>query len=264
MEIKKLKIKGSEPNVYHCDIDKNLRPGAAFGPIVRDIYLFECNTDGYGTVVINGKSFPLKPRTCYILLPGDTVTQICDTKQPREGIYFTASGTRIGEALSRAGITSETPFAPPELFDRIVREAKKIYESLDDDSLGAKYRRTACIYEILGALTEKKPITDKTHWVNRAIAIFETDYHLKITVAEVATRLGFERTYFSVMFKEHTGISPHAYLTSLRISRAQKLLAESGYSVSDAAEAVGLDPRNFSRLFKKETGEYPRSYKNKL
>ena len=261
MEAKKFKIKGSEPNVYHCDIDKNLRPGATFGPIVRDIYLFECNTGGYGTVIINGKKFPLAPRMCYILLPGDTVTQISDTKQAREGIYFTASGTRIGEALARAGITSENPFAPPEIFDKIVAEATKIYQSLDDNSLGAKYRRTACIYEILAALTDKKPITDKAHWVNRVIAIFETDYPMKITVADVAARLGFERTYFSVMFKEQTGVSPHAYLTSLRISRAQRLLAESGYSVSDAAEAVGLDPRNFSRLFKKETGEYPKSYK---
>ena len=194
MELKKYKIKGSEPNVYHCDIDENLIPGATFGPIVRDIYLFECNTGGYGKVIINGKEFALSPRVCYILGPGDTVTHVCDDKHPREGIYFTASGSRIGEALAHAGITSESPFAPPELFDKIVSEVRKIYDTLDDDSLGAKYRRTASIYEILGALTAKKPITDKTHWINRAIAVFETDYPTKITVGDVATRLGFERT----------------------------------------------------------------------
>ncbi len=261
MELKKYKIKGSEPNVYHCALDRNLMPGAVFGPIVRDIYLFECNTGGYGTVIINGKSFPLKPHDCYILLPGDTVTHVCDKNQPREGIYFTASGSRIGEALAHAGITSENPFAPSELFDKIVSEVEKIYSSLDDDSLGAKYHRTACIYEILGALTAKRPITDKTHWINRAIAIFETEYPSRITVSDVASRLGFERTYFSVIFKEHTSVSPHAYLTSLRISKAQKLLSENGYSVTEAAEAVGLDPRNFSRAFKKETGLHPKSYK---
>ena len=261
MELKKYKIKGSEPNVYHCDVDKNIMPGAVFGPVVRDLYLFECNTGGYGTVIINGKKFPLSPGVCYILLPGDTVTHVSDNKVPREGIYFTASGSRIGEALARAGITSDNPFAPPELFNKIVGEVWRIYETLGDDSLGAKYRRTACIYEILGTLTAGKPITDKAHWINRAKAIFETDYPTKISVGDVATRLGFERTYFSSMFKEETGISPHAYLTSLRISKAQKLLSESGYSVSDAAEAVGLDPRNFSRLFKKETGEYPKNYK---
>jgi len=263
MESKKFKIKGSEPNVYYCALDKNITPGGVFGPVVRDLYLFECNTGGYGTVIINGKRFPISPRVCYILLPGDTVTHISDSNQPREGIYFTASGSRIGEALACAGITSDNPFAPPELFDTIVSEAQKIYDSLNNDSLGAKYHRTACIYEILSALTNKKPITDKNHWVNRAVAIFETDYPTKITVTDVAARLGFERTYFTSMFKEYTGISPHAYLTSLRISKAQKLLYESGYSVGEAAEAVGLDPRNFSRLFKKATGEYPKNYKKR-
>ena len=259
MNIKKLS--GSEPNVYYCGIDKNLNPGASFGPIVRDLYLFEFNTGGYGSVIINGKSFSVKPKTCYILLPGDTVTQTCDTKEPREGIYFTASGTRIGEALVQAGITSENPFVHPELFDKFVAVAKKIYDSLDDESLGAKYRRTAYIYEILGFLTEKKAITNKTHWVNRTIAMFENDYSMKITVADVATRLGFERTYFSAMFKEHTGVPPHAYLTALRISKAAKLLDENGYSVGETAEAVGLDPQNFSRIFKKATGDYPKNYK---
>jgi len=259
------KINGSEPIVTSCYKDADIKKASTgtnvYGPIVSALYCFECNVSGYGSITINGKKFDIKPRDCYFVLPGDTAIYTSDKNDPRRGVWCYVSGHRVGELLAKAKITSESPFAPPELFDDIHDILERIYAIREDTDLGAELRRTSLLYEIFALLNKDTPIVSKSHWVNRAIAIFEADYHERITVSDVAARLGFERTYFSVMFKEKTGVSPHAYLTSMRIEKAKKLLSEHAYSVNDAAEAVGLDARNFSRLFKRETGKYPKEYK---
>ena len=77
---------------------------------------------------------------------------------------------------------------------------------------------------------------------------------------DIAREIGLERSYFSVLFKEKTAVSPHKYLTSLRIRKACDLIEKERCSISEAAIATGLDPCNFARIFKKETGETPLTY----
>ena len=262
MNYESSKINGSEPLIISAYMDSDIVTGShTYGPVVRELYCFECNLSGYGSIMINGKKFTIKPRDCYIVRPGDTVSYTRDASDPRRGIWCFVSGNRVGELLDRAKITSDSPFVSSEFFEDFCRILNKIYEIREDTNLGAELRRTSLVYEMLSLLNRDTPIVSKRHWVNRAIAIFEADYPEKITVSDVADRLGFERTYFSVIFKEKTGISPHAYLTSMRIAKAKKLLSENAYSVGEAAEAVGLDARNFSRFFKRETGVSPKEYK---
>lgn len=60
-------------------------------------------------------------------------------------------------------------------------------------------------------------------------------------------------------FHKYYGMSPKAYLTRLRMSRALSLLAENRLSVRAVAEACGFsDEKYFSRAFKKTYG-YPPS-----
>ena len=257
------KYKSVEPMLYSCSVDDSVPPGARFGPVVRDAYVVECNISGYGSAIINGVEYPVGPGDCYILLPGDRVVHTADSKLPRRGLYCTVGGMRFGQVLSEVGITSESPYAPREAFDEIRRILSEMIAMKGDTDRGAELRRTACIYELLGALTKNRPITDSALWVQKAMGIFETEYHRHLSVAEVASAIGFERSYFTVKFKERVGVSPHRYLTSLRVGKAQTLLLDGDSSVGEVAESVGLDPVNFSRLFKKETGESPLEYRKR-
>ena len=85
----------------------------------------------------------------------------------------------------------------------------------------------------------------------------ETQYHRRLNVDEIAKEVGLERSYFSTVFKQKCGISPHVYLNSLRIKKACVLMKEEGFSVSAAASSVGLDARNFARIFFRECGCSP-------
>ena len=132
-----------EPLVYFCGIDENLEPGAKYGPVKRDVFLIECCVSGYGSIEINGTVFPITPRSCYFLFPGDTVTHGADMHEPRSGYWCAMYGLQIATALKKAGISSASPFAPPELFDEINSRLEEMYKTREENDMGADMRRTA-------------------------------------------------------------------------------------------------------------------------
>ena len=253
-----------EPLVYFCGIDENLEPGVKCGPVQRDVFLIECCVSGYGGIEINGVNFPITPRSCYFLFPGDTVTHSADEVEPRCGFWCAMSGLQIASALKQAGISSSSPFAPPELFDEINSRLEEMYRTREENDLGADMRRTAHIYAILGALLRTSTVTDKNSSVQKAIGYMETNYHMDLSVAALAGEIGLDRSYFSTLFKSQTGLSPHEYLTQLRVKKAAALLKDTAYSVAEISEAVGFDSGNFSRIFKQVIGMTPLEYRKKV
>lgn len=74
--------------------------------------------------------------------------------------------------------------------------------------------------------------------------------------------------YLRRKFKQATGMTPHAYLESLRIENAKKLLTQSdelGMTVSDVAYLSGFyDSLYFSRVFRKYVGKPPSEWKKNV
>lgn len=144
-----------EPSVCYTGHDKNLPAGITYGPVIRDVFIVESCTGGFGSVIINGREFALKKGDCFFLFPGDVVVHTAATENPREGYYCAIDGLQIGSVLLKAGITSTSPFAPPSAFEEITACLKKIYEMKDDTDGGAGFRRTALIYSILASLMSR-------------------------------------------------------------------------------------------------------------
>lgn len=251
------------PTALFCHLEENLAPGARFGPVIRDVYIFECCTEGKGSVIINEREFVIRKGDFYVLFPGDAVTHTADEVHPRCGYSCVALGLSLHHTLARAGLTSQSPFASRKLFPVLLREMKKMHDIDSENDPGAESRRTACLYRILGELLRLAPETDRSELVQKAVGIMETRYHEDLTVETLSREVGLERSYFTTFFKERTGIPPHHYLTRLRVQKASALMTQQDLSVSEAAESVGLDPQNFSRLFKKEMGVTPLQYKQK-
>jgi AraC-like DNA-binding protein len=90
---------------------------------------------------------------------------------------------------------------------------------------------------------------------NYADARFELDGYLK--------SLPFSYDYLRKLFKKELGMTPHQYLSDLRLHGAADLLYSSGstYSVSEIAMLCGFrEPLYFSRMFKKKYGLSPSFY----
>ena len=90
----------------------------------------------------------------------------------------------------------------------------------------------------------------------------QENYDRQVDLSALAESLGVSAPYLSKLFHEQTGTSPMRYLTDLRMSRARKLLTDSGLTVREIAVRVGYpDPFHFSRSFKNAVGVSPAQFR---
>lgn len=253
--------KQADLNLYVCGRDENLPPGARFGPAIRDSYIIECCTGGYGSVIINGIEFPLKRGDCAILLPGDAVIHTASETEPRCGVWCGVKGMKINRYLHAAGIDSKHPYAAPAAFQSVTEQVEALLAMQADNDPGADLRRGAHIHMLFGEIMRyASKTTDSDLYIEKALHIIETRYCERINVADIASELGLERCYFSTLFRQKTGDSPHNFLTKFRIKRACTLLHDMHFPISEVAYAVAIEPQNFARVFKKVMGMLPTEY----
>ena len=248
------------PTVLYCEKEYDLLPGERYGPIIRNVYIIECCVEGFGSVIINENEFKVTPGECYVLFPGDTVIHTADSENPRKGYWCAIDGLDIGYIFKEAGISSTSPFAPKENFPELCSCVQKMVAEWGEGDAGEALRETACIYDLLGILMKNKKASVYDDRIERAIGLMESKYHEQLSVDQIAREIGLERSYFSVLFKEKTTVSPHQYLTTLRIRKACDLIEKEKCNITEAAIATGLNPCNFARTFKRVLGKTPNEY----
>jgi AraC family transcriptional regulator len=98
--------------------------------------------------------------------------------------------------------------------------------------------------------------------IRRAIEWMHAHMSRELPLEEIAAAAFLSPFHFARLFKKLTGASPHAYLATLRVSRAQALLAETDLSVSEVSARVGYSsPSHFTKAFRQATGLAPRAYR---
>lgn len=98
--------------------------------------------------------------------------------------------------------------------------------------------------------------------IRRAVEMMHAHLDRDLPLEEMAAAAYLSPFHFARLFKKLTGASPHAYLATLRVTRAQQLLAETDLSVSEVSARVGYSsPSHFSKAFRQSTGMTPRSFR---
>lgn len=136
---------------------------------------------------------------------------------------------------------------------------------IDEGSEAADFfRAQAHLYAIVSTcLRASKPESKQelglAEFVLHARRRMQEQFDLSLEIEALAKSSGSSRFYR--VFREHTGLSPHQFLTATRLRASLKLLADPGVTVTQAAHSVGYsDEFYFSRLFKKRSGMAPTEY----
>jgi AraC family transcriptional regulator len=101
--------------------------------------------------------------------------------------------------------------------------------------------------------------------IRRAIELMHAHLNRDLPLEEIAAAAFLSPFHFARLFKKLTGASPHAYLATLRVARAQALLAETDLSISEVSARVGYSSSShFTKAFRQATGLAPRAYRAAL
>lgn len=90
------------------------------------------------------------------------------------------------------------------------------------------------------------------------------DQHIdeRLPIARLAATINMSPFHFARLFKQSTGLAPHAYLLTRRVERAKRLLSDQALPLVHVATSVGFQTQgHFTEVFRRYAGLTPRHYR---
>lgn len=98
--------------------------------------------------------------------------------------------------------------------------------------------------------------------ITRAKNFIDANFDAPLDLEEIAQQANFSRYHFLRTFRRTYDLTPHAYLTRVRMLHARELLLETDLSVTDVCLSVGYDSLgSFSSSFRRHVGHSPYNYR---
>lgn len=222
---------------------------------------------GKGTVVCNGRKYFLKAGDVFYLPIGCSFEQIADENDPWIKVWVNAFGSLVPNLMMFYNLEEfiHFPSAPAYNF------FKKILKTCRDTTLTLEEKETVVLltlHELIIKL-HKMPsdnwLSSTSKYSDARIIKAYLDNHIcdRVRMSDLTALIYKSESQAIRAFKKAYGITPVNYLTSIRITSAQRLLAETSLSVKEVAFRVGFpDEHYFSHLFKRKTGKSPTEYRD--
>ena len=228
----------------------------------HDCYEIYYMIEGNRRYFINEKIFDVRTGDV-IVIPEQTIHKV--TKCPNR---------KSGEMHSRYVIYPTFEMIP-NVFKHFIkhyhyrhspRDSRKIKESFEEIEAEVNSPRSfspqliqASLIRILGVLADNSDKTARTGEVSHHDLLMEEVCHYimnhfnePLTLDELSRKYRFNKSYFSVLFKESTGFNFLEYLTNLRIVHAANLLKETNLPITEISDQCGYNDSNyFAAVFKK-------------
>jgi AraC-like DNA-binding protein len=254
-------------SVYHCGMEI-CKDGHYFGPAVRDHYLIHYILDGEGIFQVDQKMFHLKKNQGFLICPEVVTFYQADIKNPWKYTWVGFNGIKAEQYLKSANLDRNNPIFTYNEGDYIGKCFEQMLQC-EQFKFSSETRLQGLLYFFLSELIEKNPCkhlvreNQEDIYIKKAIQFIETNYSSRISIEQIASYLGLNRSYFSTLFKGILQASPQEFLVKFRMDKAALLLSSSSLSISEVSRSVGYeDPLTFSKIFKKIKGSAPREYKN--
>lgn len=104
---------------------------------------------------------------------------------------------------------------------------------------------------------------DKNYFIIERCKVYLAKHFMEdISLERTADMFHFHPSYFSVLFKQKTGVNFSDYILNLRIEHARKILEQSDRKIVEVSQEVGFrNSAYFIKMFKRKTGLSPNRYR---
>ncbi len=249
-------------------------PSHSFGPAARNHYLFHFCLSGTGTLYADNskgisETYQIKSGQGFMLFPHQVCTYIADHEIPWEYVWIEFDGLRAKETVDLAGLSLDQPVYKARY--------KDISETMKEEMLYIVNHKEESPFHLIGHLylfidsfvrsatsgQINKGNSLRDFYIKEAFSFIEQNFQNDISIEDIASFCGLNRSYFGKIFRENTGKSPQDFLISYRMTKATELLKLTRLSIGDIGNAVGYPNQlHFSRAFKNTYGVSPRQWRN--
>jgi AraC-like DNA-binding protein len=210
-----------------------------------------------------GVEYELKPGTLFHRFPNRQHTTIFDPESDFVEFYVVVDADTAG-GMSRMGLIPDTPILDVGVQQSILDEFHDLTNSLraSKSEVPTPLAVSRTIAFIQGLYERARQKRLQSYWeriVSDACAMLERNVEDRVSMEEIADKLGVSYTSFRKHFKRIMDCSPGEFRVRYRLDRAKDLLTAS--SVKHVAASLGYcDPFTFSAQFKSATGMSPREF----
>lgn len=225
---------------------------------LRRYWLLHYIVSGKGEYHVGGETYYPKAGEIFIVRPSEMVYYKADENDPWEYIWV---GFKLD--FKPPKVLSDNYVICGDAYGSIFSRFSAFASAEELDEVGC-YGAMWELVSLMDIYSEDKDVENNAYRaVKKAERFIELHYSRKISVAAIAEMLHLDRSYFYVIFKKHTGLSPQEYINKYRLKMAMQYLKD-GMSPGKTAAVCGYsDVFNFSKMFKKEYGVSPSVYLNK-
>ena len=220
-----------------------------------------------------------------MLLPPKLSYSFCEAELGDEynvnidAVVLRFDNTWLTNLLAVFGSMNKTVLRVREISDPYSVEGPKwmkLSSLMDKMSTIPSAKRPVAILEILELISSTKDMVKILKSVpfeilslnerkDRIERYISTNILGKVSLEDVASYLGMNRTYFCMFFKKHYGKGFADYLNDLRVEKAATLILQGERSMSEIAVECGFKTAPyFNRAFKRSKGLTPGEYRKKF
>ena len=161
--------------------------------------------------------------------------------------------TLLRKAAESGGVH---PVYIDQLSGALAVKIERVADTMEANRLGLEMLRRYC------RLVRNDAHSGCSQAVQKTLSYISLHLSGELSLRSIAAALGFNATYLSAQFSRERGETLTAYIHTLRLQTARRLLDETDLPVAEVAARVGMvDVAYFSRLFKKKYGLSPLRYR---
>jgi AraC-like DNA-binding protein len=247
-------------------------------------------SSGTGKHWHHGKTYPIFPGDCFLILPNETHGYDETENLQISNVLFTTRALQEAspDLASSPGFAGF--FATEPLFRHETEFRHKLHvtpawqeeveillagivdEQNRKESASEAMRRglflqllvtiSRCFENSLSTPKLRREFAAKKESIAKAIAYVEQHYDSDLSISDIANFACLSESRFAHVFKESAGMSLTDYLNHVRLEKACKLLIGTQQSISAICYDVGYhDPAYFARLFARAFEMSPREYR---
>lgn len=257
--------------VYRCGIEE-CKPEYTWGPGIRDHFIVHCILSGAGSFSDGSSVWELKQGDGFIIFPGKLVTYMADKDKPWTYSWVGFHGLKAEVFLNKAGFYRESPVFFHRTDTRLVACLNDMISDARLDT-PSELMLLGHLYIFMSLLIQNNQNTasavsksgNQEKYCKRAIEFISKNYSGRISITDIASNMGLNRSYLYTIFMKTLNLSPQDFLIHYRIERAIDLMQNPELDIGDIARSVGYeDPLQFSRIFKRKKGVSPAHFRQSL